>query len=229
MRSTVSLHTAGLLLASGLTLAAPATAQVAADDSRWYLTLNGGWSGLRDASATLQPPTGASTTGDLKMGSGYLIGGSIGYRIDPSWRIEGELAYRTNGVDTTTVAGLDAKQNDGDLASLAFMFNGFYDFEGWQTSFAHFRPFVGAGLGWAQEIDTDLTIGGVSREFSGNRFAYQLLAGVNWYYRSGWFAGARLKWFDAGSVDLDASLASLGKLKVDYSGMSAELSLGYRF
>lgn len=229
MRSTFSLCIAGALTAGGLALATPAAAQSSTDDSRWYFTLNGGWSGIRDASATLQPPGAASTSGELKLGNGYLIGGSIGYRITPSWRIEGELAYRSNGVDSTTVRGLDAKQSDGDLASLAFMFNGLYDFEGWQTSFARFRPFVGAGIGWAQEIDTDLTVGGVSREFSGNRFAYQLLAGVNWYYRSGWFAGARLKWFDAGSVDMDASLASLGKLKVDYSGLSAELSIGYRF
>lgn len=229
MRFTISLLTAALLIAGELALADPAAAQGSTDDSRWYLTLNGGWSGVRDASAMLQPPTGTSTSGELKLGSGYLYGGSIAYRIDPSWRVEGELNYRGNSVDSTTIPGLDAKQNDGDLASLAFMVNGLYDFEGWQTSFARFRPFVGAGLGWAQEIDTDLTIGGVEREFSGNRFAYQLLAGVNWYYRSGWFAGARLKWFDAGSVDLDATLSSLGKLKVDYSGLSAELSLGYRF
>lgn len=229
MRSTILLLAAGVLTAGGLALADPAAAQGSTDNRPWYLTLNGGWSGIRDSSATLLPPGGTSTSGKLKLGSGNLFGGSIGYRINPSWRVEGELAYRSNSVKSTTVPGLDTTQNDGDLASLALMVNGLYDFEGWRTSFARFRPYVGAGLGWAQEIDTDLTIGGVKREFSGDRFAYQLLAGVNWYYRSGWFAGARLKWFDAGSVNLDATLSSLGKLKVDYSGLSAELSLGYRF
>lgn len=72
-------------------------------------------------------------------------------------------------------------------------------------------------------------IHGVKREFSGNRLAYQLLAGVNWYYRSGWFAGIRLKWFDAGGVDMPSRPSGLGNLKVDYGGISAELSLGYRF
>jgi outer membrane protein W len=229
MRSITSLRIASFTLIGSLAWTTPAAAQDSPEDRRWYLTLNGGWSGIRDASATLQPPGGPSTSGELKLDSGYLFGGSVGYRIDPSFRVEGEVAYRNNGVDSTTVAGIDARQNDADLASLALMINGLYDFDGWQTSFARFRPFVGAGLGWAQEIDVDLKIGGVEREFSGDGFAYQLMGGVNWYYRSGWFAGARLKWFDAGSVDLDGSTASLGKLKADYSGLSAELSLGYRF
>jgi len=228
MHSTISPH-ACLLIAGTLALATPAAAQGSADSSGWYLTLNGGWSSIGNASATLQPPGGPSTSGELKLGSGYLYGGNIGYRINSALRVEGEMTYRSNSVDSTTVPGLDARQNDGDLASLALMVNGLYDFKEWKTSFAHFRPFVGAGLGLAQEIDTDLTIGGLEREFSGSRFAYQLLAGVNWYYRSGWFAGARLKWFDAGSDDLDASLSSLGKLKVDYRGASAEISVGYRF
>jgi opacity protein-like surface antigen len=229
MRYKNSMLTATVLIFGGLALANPAFANGSADEDRWYVTIIGGWSGVRDASATLEPLNGTSTSGELKIGSGFLYGGSIGYQIDPSWRIEGELAYRGNGVDAATIAGVDSEQNDGDLASLALMVNGLYLFEGWQSSFARFRPFVGAGLGWAQEIDTDLMIDGVKREFSGNRFAYQLLAGVNWYYRSGWFAGVRLKWFDAGSVDLAATPSGLGNLKVDYGGLSAELSLGYRF
>lgn len=219
-----------LLLSAGFLVTVPsAWAQAKGDDRQWYLTLNGGWLGLRDASASLEPPSAPSRSGDLKLGGGTQFGGTLGYRINSSWRVEGEITYRSSSIDSTTVAGLDASQSDADLASLAIMFNGLYDFQGWKTSFAHFRPYVGAGLGLAQEIDSDLKIGGTKREFSGNRVAYQLMTGVNWYYRSGWFAGAGLKWFDAGKASLEGTPSSLGKLKVDYSGLSAEISIGYRF
>lgn len=230
MRFAIPLMTLGITLTTGLVWSASTFAQGSREEnSRWYMTLNGGSSALNNVSANLQRPAQPSTTGKLNLGGGALYGGSIGYWINPSVRVEGELAYRSNRVKSNSVAGIDAQQSDADLASLAFMVNGLYDFEGWQSSFARFRPFVGAGVGLAQEIDTDLKVGGVSREFSGDRFAYQLVGGVNWYYRSGWFAGARVKWFDAGSVNLASTAANLGTLKTDYRGLSAELTLGYRF
>ena len=229
MRTAIPLAMLSLTLSTALVCPALALAQSSTDSGRWYVTLNGGSSAINDPSVNLLRPSLPSTTGKLNLGGGALYGGSVGYWINPSVRVEGELAYRSNRVKSTTVAGIDAQQTDADLASLAFMVNGLYDFEGWQTSFARFRPFVGAGVGLAQEIDTDIKVGGVSREFSGDRFAYQLVGGVNWYYRSGWFAGARVKWFKAGSVDLASSTANLGTLKTDYRGLSAELSVGYRF
>lgn len=133
-------------------LANPAFANHSTDDDRWYVTIIGGWSGVRDASATLEPLNSTSTSGELKIGSGFLYGGSIGYQIDPSWRIEGELTYRGNGVDAATIAGVDSERNDGDLASLALMVNGLYLFEGWESSFTRFRPFVGAGSGGPKRL-----------------------------------------------------------------------------
>jgi outer membrane protein W len=229
IRFATPLAILSLTLMTGLVWSESALAQSSTDNSRWYVTLNAGSSAINDVSVNLQRPTQPSTAGKLNLGSGGLYGGSVGYWINPSVRVEGELAYRSNTVKSTSVAGVDSQQTGADLASLAFMVNGLYDFEGWQTSFARFRPFVGAGVGVAQEIDTDLKVGSVSREFSGDRFAYQLVGGVNWYYRSGWFAGARAKWFNAGSVNLVASPANLGTLKTDYRGLSAELTVGYRF
>jgi len=101
------------------------------------------------------------------------------------------------------------------------------DFDGWSTGWATFKPYVGAGLGIAQEVDTDLNIGGLQREFSGNRAAWQLLAGVNWQYRSPWFAGVGLRYIDAGTVRLKSS--GLGQLDVDYKGIGLDVRLGYRF
>jgi outer membrane protein W len=220
---------AGALVSVLLASAHSAHAQtVNEEDARWYVTLNGGWSGIRDANTEFQPRSGPKSTGELQLKGGYLVGAAVGYRIAPSWRAELEVALRSNDVDKATVAGLDRSPNNADLASLSFMFNGYYDFSGWQTAIGTMRPFVGAGLGWAQEIDADLKAGSLKQQFEGDRLAYQLLAGINNDFGNGWFAGVRLKWFDAGTAKLE-STSNFGTLNVDYSGLSAEVSLGYRF
>ena len=96
-----------LLLSAGFLVTVPsAWAQAKGDDRQWYLTLNGGWLGMRDASASLEPPSAPSRSGDLKLGGGTQFGGTLGYRINSSWRVEGEITYRSSSIDSTTVAGL---------------------------------------------------------------------------------------------------------------------------
>ncbi|MFN7667249.1 MAG: hypothetical protein ACK5OT_01805, partial [Burkholderiales bacterium] len=64
-----------LLRSAGFLVTAPsAWAQAKGDDRQWYLTLNGGWLGMRDASASLEPPSAPSRSGDLKLGGGTQFG-----------------------------------------------------------------------------------------------------------------------------------------------------------
>ena len=155
-----------------------------------------------------------------------MAGGSVGRYLRPDWRIDADYNYRTNKLGSTSVTGLDPRQSDADLASVLIMANVLKDFDGWSTGWATFKSYVGAGLGIAQEVDTDLNIGGVQREFSGNRAAWQLVAGVNWQYRSPWFAGVGLRYIDTGTVRLKSS--GLGQLDVDYKGIGLDVRLGYR-
>ena len=214
---------AALLIAA----AAPLCAAQTTANPRWYVTGTFGNSLLGDASATYAPPGGPAGSGKLKLGSGFMAGGSVGRYLRPDWRIEADYNYRANTLRTTSVPGLDARQSDADLGSVLIMANVLKDFDGWSTGWATFKPYVGAGLGIAQEVDTDLNIGGLQREFSGNRAAWQLLAGVNWQYRSPWFAGVGLRYIDAGTVRLKSS--GLGQLDVDYKGIGLDVRLGYRF
>lgn len=197
------------------------------DARKWYVTGSLGASLLSDPDADFTPKNGTERKGKLKVDSGMLFGGSVGYFLMPDLRVEGEIVYRSNEISSTTVNGLDRRQGDSDIASVMYMANIIKDFNGFSTSFANFKPYVGIGVGLAQEIDVDAEIGGKEREFSdSNRFAYQALGGVNWYYRSGWFAGAGLRYMDAGKPKLDGSA---GDLDVDYDGLSAELKIGFRF
>jgi opacity protein-like surface antigen len=228
MRQSPYLHaTTALLLAA---TALPSAAQhTTPSNPRWYVTGSIGGSLISDPRVAFTPPGGTSGSGKFKLGSGFMAGGSVGWYLRPDWRIEADYNYRTNKLRSTTVPGLDAAQSDADYASVLIMANVLKDFDGWSSSFATFKPYVGAGLGIAQEVDTDLNIGGVQREFSGNRAAWQLLAGVNWQYRGPWFAGVGLRYVDAGTLRLKSSPSGLGEIKADYKGLGLDVRLGYRF
>ena len=145
---------------------------------------------LTDTQTAILKAAASRTDGNIEplpatlRGGGYLVGASAGHLINPSLRVEGEFALRGNSVRSAAVSGLDTNPNNADIASVTYMINVLYDFEGWQTSLGRLRLFVGAGLGWAGEIDADLKIGGAKQEFEGNGFAYQLMAGGNWYFAS---------------------------------------------
>lgn len=140
------------------------------------------------------------------------------------------MNYRSDSVDSARLAGVDARQPDADLASLALMVNVLKDFDGWTTGWAQFRPYVGAGIGVLQELDADVAVGGTAREFSArSATAWQLLGGLRWTYRSGWFADAGLRWLDAGRLRLDSQGRDADRLHVDYKGLGLDLRVGYRF
>jgi opacity protein-like surface antigen len=225
MKTSLTSFTLSLVAA-----AAMGTAQASNDAlPRWYATGAVGYSLLSDPSATYAPVNGAPARGGLKLGAGLMTGGSLGWHLRPDWRLEADYTYRSNEVKTTSVAGLDSQQRDGDYASVLIMANLVKDFEGWSTEWARFQPYLGVGLGFAQEIDSDLSLGGVQREFSGTRAAWQLLAGVQWQYRSPWFAGVGLKYVNAGTPRLKGSSTGTGDLRATYKGLGLDLRLGYRF
>lgn len=210
--------------------AAPLGDAMASEDTpRWTITGALGSSMIGDASARYTPAGGSTGRGRLSLGSGFMTGGSIGWAVNPAWRIEADVTYRTNPLRASSVPGLDGSQPDADYASVLLMANVVKTFDGWGAGPARFRPYVGAGLGIAQEVDTDLNIGGVQREFSGSRPAWQLLAGVNWQTRSPWFAGLGLRYVDAGALRLKSSEPGLGEIRADYRGLGLDLRLGYRF
>jgi OOP family OmpA-OmpF porin len=192
----------------------------------WYLGLFGGASIPGGVSASLGAAGG---TGNLDTKPGPIAGGAVGYRLSPDWRVEAEIAYRSNTLKSVGVPGLDRNPADADLASLMFMLNGYYDFAPITTSFAVVRPYVGLGIGIAQEVDADLSLGGRPAEFSGSRAAYQLLAGVNWHYRSRWSAGLGLRYTDAGTVDMTSDRAGAPALRTRYGGLAVTAGIGYRF
>ncbi|MCP5270674.1 MAG: outer membrane beta-barrel protein [Burkholderiaceae bacterium] len=209
---------AGAALIAMALAGAPAAASA---DNGLSVTLFGGASQIADPSTRL-----GGQGGRLSLGSGLAVGGSVGWRFAPAWRLEGEVLYRNNGVDAASVPGLDPQPGDADYASVALMANLLWDVGRWRVGPATLRPYLGLGIGRLQELDTDLRVSGQAVEFSGSAGARQGLVGLEWDYDSAWTAGVGLRWVDAGRVKLTGAA---GALEVDHRGWSAELRLGYRF
>ncbi len=97
---------------------------------------------------------------------GYGVGAVGGYVMGNGIRLEGEIAYRSNGVDT-----LDGVSVGADMTSWAFMANVLYDI----NTQSSIRPHIGGGLGVARG-----TIETGSLEYSDTVFAAQFIVGVDY-------------------------------------------------
>jgi hypothetical protein len=190
-----------------------------AQDRPWYFTLDAGLSSASD-------PSFAGDRLTTQRGAAY--GGAVGRHFGPHWRVEAAVAYRNNPVRRVGGAGFDPEPKDADWASLFLTVNALYDFEGFQLGKAKVRPYVGLGVGRAQEVDTDLRVGGMEREFSGSGGARQLMAGLRWDYGSPWVADVGVTVADAGTVRLKAT-GSSQSFDAKYRATSVVARLGYRF
>ena len=194
-------------------------ATASADDRPWYLTID---AGITNARAP------AFAGGTLSTRRGVAYGGAFGRHFGPNWRVEAAIAYRNNPVRRVSSPGFDTDPKDADWASLFLTVNVLYDFDGFRLGTAQVRPYVGFGIGRAQEVDTDLRVGGVEREYSGSGSARQMMFGLRWSYGSPWVADIGLTLADAGTVNFKAQ-ASPQSFSARYRATSAIARIGYRF
>jgi outer membrane protein W len=209
------------------TMLTPLAAMAAESDTSpgVYVELFGGASMLGGQPLNLTPTVGARANGKVDIGGGWLGGGAVGYPITDNIRVEAEVAYRRNKVKSATATGLTAV-NGGDYASLTLMGNALLDMGRFETDYAVFRPYVGAGVGFVEEIDIDLK-GGASSEFDqGGLFAYQFLAGVRWRYGSGAIAGLGVRYLKADDPKMKGPR---GLVRSSYDPLAITASVGWSF
>jgi len=196
---------------------------VAANEGVWYGRVNAGFSSLGDSDISLADQSSASTEFD----SGLLIGGAIGRQIG-AFRVEGEIAFRSNDISTNDLAGYRGGDDSGDFASLGLGLNLLYE----KNLFGSDRAvsYFGGGVVYIQEIDMDLvTLSGDEVSFSDSDFGIQLLAGARYEVTPDWDLFAELRYFDGGSVTLDSESDSDLSVKADYDSAALVFGAGYRF
>ena len=216
-------------VSSAIVLAAtPARAQDTAQSSQdwgFYVNAIGGLSFLSNRTYDYDPVSGLPAEGNANIGSGYLFGGAVGFEPIENVRIEAEYIYRSNSLNSLGFAPFEDATGD-DLASVTIFGNAYYDLVEFDTDWASFKPYVGAGLGLAQEIDTDIVTPDINAQFSGDGFTWQLMTGVNWYYDSGLFAGLGARYTNAGTLSLTGDN---GTIRTKYDPFAVTLNVGYRF
>lgn len=179
----------------------PALAADAAQGPSFYVSGFGGLTLLSDADL-YQSGVG---TDDYTYDAGAGFGASVGYRWPFGLRTEFELSYRINDVDTIngfSVSGVDT-------SALAFMVNGWYDFD----LGSGFLPYVGGGLGVAQ---VELDFFGI--EYDDTVFAWQLGGGLGYQIMPGIVLFTDYRWLATADAVLVETTPS--DIKLEYSSHS---------
>lgn len=132
---------------------------------------------------------------DTESGEGYVIGGVAGTKIDgvPGLRIEAEVSYRSNDLDTVAFAWPLVVTDE----TVAVMANAVYDLP---FAVGGLHPYVMAGAGVA---DRTISIDYLPVfEINNTGFAWQVGAGVNTQIATGVVFGVGYRLLDAPDADL---------------------------
>ena len=162
-----------------------------------------------------------------RFGTGLGLGGDIGFRYGNGWASELEWNWRRHDLKSLQSGGSTLATN-GDFASNIIFVNGLRRFVG-QTG--GWTPYVGAGLGWVQEIDFDINSGGTERAWSKKgKVAVQLIAGTEIPISNAWRLAADVRLLRVGNVELPAEEGVTGRLtQPRYNPVSVQVGLRRAF
>lgn len=215
--------------AAACLLAFPALALAQGDTRGFYATLYAQASRL--GSTSFDGTSGSSLGPGLKaeFDNGYGFGGDFGYRYGNGWAAEVEWNYRRHGLASLRGgSGAGRVASDGDFASNILFVNGLRRF---RAPGRAWTPYVGAGLGWVQEIDFDISSAGGERSNSeSGKVAVQLIAGAEIALGTAWSLTTDLRWLRVGDVELTAEASGGGRLaRPRYNPVSVQVGVRRSF
>lgn len=140
-------------------------AQNARNANSIYAGVSGGVTVLPDIHVSGGGILGAR---DLETDAGFNVGGVVGFKLAFGLRAEAEISYRQNDLQFTF-------GREGDLSTLTFMGNAWYDFD----TGTSWIPYVGGGLGVAR-VALDERFFGQIVDDSDTVVAWQIGGGVGY-------------------------------------------------
>jgi outer membrane protein W len=163
-------------------------------------------------------------SGTASFGNGFGFGGAVGWRYGNGWATEVAWDYRRHDLERWRgVAGTLA--SDGDYASNALFVNAYRRFPS-----AGWTPYLGAGLGWVQEIDFDLgTASDENSHSAKGRAAWQLIAGAERALGPRWSVFGDVRYMNAGSPTLKSEAMATELRNARYAPWSLHLGARIRF
>lgn len=190
----------------------------AAESGHFYLKPYTGISYMNDVTGM----SGASSV-EVELDKGLVLGAAFGYRYNANIAAEFAWEYRTN--DSETKVGTEFYP-EGNYASNLFYLNGIYFFD----PIGKLTPYLGAGLGWMQEIDIDLERSGVETSFSNSgKLSYQGFIGLEYQLSSAWSIHTELRHAGAKSGDLIGEQNKALFANLNYKPFTWQLGAKYQF
>ncbi len=201
-----------------------ANAQTTESDlNGWYASLYGTVSALPSSNLTETVQNASTLNGEAKFDTGKGFGGAVGknfakgrYALELAWD------YQSAGLKSVGVTKVD-----GDYATNLFWVNGYRRF----PNESRWTPYVGAGLGYVQEIDIDINRAGKESEYSRKGgLAAQAIIGVKRQVTTKWsiMADAKYMYIDKSpnrSSTIGNNLAKAPK----YNPLSIHVGVVYDF
>jgi hypothetical protein len=211
------------LAASSLMIGIAETSWAQTEPRGFYATVYAQTSKL--GSTTFNEIGNAGLGSGLKasFGTGLGLGGDIGFRYGNGWASELEWNWRRHDLKSLN-RGATTLASSGDFASNTIFVNGLRRFIGPTGSWT---PYVGAGLGWVQEIDFDIPSGGTERAWSkSGKAAVQLIGGTEIPLGDTWRLTADVRVLRIGNVELPAEEGVTGRLtQPRYNPVSVQVGL----
>lgn len=172
--------------------------------------------------------------------AGFLVNCGGGYQIAENLRLEAQVGYRSSKIDDIevtymNVVGIGVEGGSGDITSLSFMVNAWYDF----YNRGRWLPYFGGGIGAAQVSLKDFSIGihpsvpdpPITQRLLVDdedwQFAYQAGAGVGYALSESFTVDLGYRYF--ASLKPTFTDAGGNELKTDYAHHSAQLAMRYKF
>lgn len=210
-------------LASFLTIGMVGTSSAQTEPRGFYGTLYLQASQLGSTSFNEVGNAGLGAGLNASFGAGRGLGGDIGFRYGNGWASELEFNYRRHDLQSVQRGG-STLASSGDFASATLFVNGIRRFTGQAGGWT---PYVGAGLGWVQEIDFDIPSGGQNRAWSkSGQTAVQLIGGTEIPLGESWRLTADVRMWRAGRVELPAEEGVTGRLIAPrYNPVSVQVGL----
>lgn len=214
--------------------------------SRDFVT---GAGGAVPAGTTL--PEGASVGWTTEFDTGLFLSAAYGLKFQDTFRIEGEISYSSADVDAHTgvtaggsaIGAADAAvlitgsaplgvtvsdlvaDGQGDVTSLGYAVNGYYDFAVQDTPFT---AYIGGGLGIA-ELDVEYSPSGTQIVSDTEMVGfYQVMAGGAYAVSETTEVYAGYRWRQSGDAETDSALIP-ARLDVENASHILELGVRYTF
>ena len=186
-----------------------------------YLELETGVTALPDTVVH-----GPFVDGDLDLYPGFVIGGAVGARLNPFFRLEGAMSYREAQVDEFYVEGF-VTEDEGHFGAFSTMANAYVDFA---LPGSPVTPFIGGGLGVAiVNLETYDPFEGVDIDDESVQLAWNLSAGATWKVADHIDLVTRYRYFATENLDESYQDGSLRLGEADFEMDSHEAVIGVRF